>query len=233
MTTPHSSPAWDLDTLRAQWQAQDAKLDALLQLNRRLARTQLTGRFRPRLRLLTWRISAGLLVLAPALLWLGAFAFAHRANARFLAPAVLLLLCAIALLITGVRQLVLLHDISLDAPVVTLQTQFEAVRIERLRATVAALAAGPLLWLPVLLVATKGWFGVDLYAVASGAWLAANLAFGALVLVVVHVLVRRQRGPTSGRWDALRSLLSGETMADAHRFLDDLAALDDASPEAR
>lgn len=235
MTTPNSVPAWDLDAMRAQWQAQDAKLDALLQLNRQHARAQLTGPFRTRLRLLSVRIGAGLLVLAPALVWLGSFAVAHREDARHLAPAALLLVSAIALFITGVRQLVLLHDVALDAPVVTLQARLEAVRIERLRATVAALAAGPLLWLPVLLVVSKGWLAVDLYTVANGAWVVANLAFGALVLVVVGALVHRHRtrpDTTSRTWHALLSLLAGETLADAHRFLDDLAALERDASEA-
>ena len=236
MTTPEDAPAWDLDALREQWQAHDVKLDALLRLDRQRVREQIAGRFRTRLRLLSWRLGAGLAALVPVVLWLGDFGAAHRTDPRFLAPTVLLLGSAIGLIIASVRQLVLLHTLTPDMPVAALQAQLEALRVERLRTTIATLAAGPLLWLPALLVVVKSGFAVDLYAVANGAWIVANLALGVVVLMVVATLVRRHRvrpPPAGTARHALLALLAGDTIADARRFLAELAALDATSPEMR
>jgi len=233
MTVKLNTDEWDLDALRADWQAQDARLDATLRLDTARVRERLTRRVASRLRRLWWGATLGLLTLVPLLLALGAFIGEHRAEPRFLAPAVLLLLGSIASGVTLARQLVIQTALSPDAPVVSLQSRLATLRRERLHAAVVALAVGPLLWVPALIVLLRGWLGVDLYAVASGAWIVANLAFGLLVIAGAALVARHYRRAGTTPPNALLALLAGHTMGEAERFLDELAALDADVPTPR
>jgi hypothetical protein len=232
MSTEPSPDDSELEALRARWQAHDERLDAILRLNTRQVREQIGGRMTTRLRRLAWGLGVELAVLIPMVIGLGSFCYTHRDNLRLLATAVLLLASAVGLVVAAVRQLAVMQTLTPDAPVVLLQTRVESLRLERLRAILGALVLGPLLWVPALIVVVQWLFGVDLFAVASGAWIAANLAFGMLVIMGTTLVVRRYRvGPDRPPGvQRLMALLAGDTIADVRRFLDDLASLESTPP---
>ena len=78
--------------------------------------------------------------------------------------------------------------------------------------------------MPLLIVATRGFFGVDIYAAASPAWLAANVLFG-LAVIPIAVVIARGFGPRLERATPMRFLadeIAGRSLGAA---LDDLAAI--------
>ena len=228
MSADNPNSAFDLDAMRVVWQEHDAKLDAILRLNTAQVRQHIVRRVRTRLERLSWWLGVELLVLLPFAVSLALFAYHHRQAMRFVLPAVLLLVCAIGLVAASVRQLAALAHLQLDGGVIAMQTALERLRLERLRAMLGALVLGPLVWLPMLIVVARGGLGVDVYAVTTGAWIATNLALGALVVVAAMWGAQRLRGRrgASPRLQRMLDHLSGAAVAEARRFLDDLAALD-------
>lgn len=214
----------DLDEMKQSWLAYDRKLDTALTLNAHLLRTTTLGGARTELGRLKRLLAVELLGAAAALLWIGSFTAGHVAELRFAAPGAALGLCALALVITAVRQLAALGELDYGQPVLEIQGRLEALRLERLRGTQAALALGPLLWVPVLIVAMKGALGVDAYAVFSHAWILANVLFGAAVLAGAVWASRRYAGriERSPRLRRLMHDLAGHNVNRAIGFLDEL-----------
>jgi hypothetical protein len=141
-----------------------------------------------------------------------------------LVPAALLDVYAIALLVAGARQLFELRSLDYDEPVVAIQSRLQRLRLARIRATMWTLLFAPLMWLPLLIVTSRGLFGLDLYAVASPAWLAANAIFGLAVIPLANAIAKRY-GSKLERATPMRFLadeIAGRSLAAA---LDDLATL--------
>ncbi len=109
---------------------------------------------------------------------LGAFIYANFAFAKFLVPGIVLDVVAIAALISVVRQVVGALSIDYGGTVTEVQARLEALRILRLRTVRWILLLAPLAWTPLLIVALRGIFGVDAYAVLGEAYLWASMAFG-------------------------------------------------------
>jgi hypothetical protein len=111
-----------------------------------------------------------------------------------------------------------------------IQERLAGLRVERVRAARLLLLFAPLAFTPLLVVAVKGFLGVDLWAPpAVRAWLVANLAFGATFLVAGLFLTRVL---SSRPWaSGLGRLLAGQTLAEAEAALaasSRLSAGDDA-----
>ena len=85
------------------------------------------------------------------------------------------------------------------APVVAIQTRLESLTVERIRATKWTRLLAPLAWTPMSIVSLRGLFDVDVYAAFGSTWLAANVLFGLLVLIVhVSISDRIRCVPCSG-----------------------------------
>lgn len=207
----------ELDELKQLWQEHDLKLDEALRINREAARRELLRPAGTALRRMQWRVGAGIATDGVLLLWLGRFLGDHFREPRFLLPAALLHLAAIAGLGSGLRQWIALRGIDLGEPVLSIQRRLEALRVMRLRLLLGIVALSPLLWLPMLVVALRGFLGVDAYARFSGAWMLANLLFG-LVFVAVAVWAARRyadRAKGSPRLQRLMWDLSGTSLSKA------------------
>ena len=154
----------DLEDLKRRWDEHDAKLDRSIRLNTHLLQNVLLGKADASTRWLSRGLTFELLLSLIAPVCLGLFIAHHIGETRFLVPAVVLHLCAIAAVISTVHQMVAIHGIDYGAPIVEIQKRLESLRVERIRTTIWTLAAAPLLWTPLLIVALKGLFDVDAYA---------------------------------------------------------------------
>ena len=180
----------DIDELKTAWRALDERVSHSLALNLQTRRDFTMDRARASLNHLAW---SPRLNLAMDVLWAvinGSFLARHIAEPRFALPAGLLLVTAIVFIVSNARQLALLSGIDYSGPVVAIQRTLADVYAMRVRETRWLLLSAPLLWMPMLIVLAR-FLGVDLYAIASGAWILANFGFGALVIVVGYWLSKR------------------------------------------
>ncbi len=214
----------DLDDLKQRWAEQDRKLDASLRLNNRLLQASALSRAETPLRRLSLLLWAELVLDLILVLWLGSFLAEHVSEARFLIPAAVLHLFVIALGGAGVYQLVAIRALDHGKPIVEIQKSLEALRIQRIRATMLVLLAAPLLWIPLLIVTLKGWLGIDAYVVFDGGWLVANVLFGLAVIPLAVWLSRRyaSRMERSPRVQRLLRDLAGHNLNAALGFLERL-----------
>jgi hypothetical protein len=214
----------ELEELKELWNRSNRKLEASSRLNTLLFAQLNLRKADTSLKRLARGITSELVVNLVGVCLLGWFASDHLREPRFLIPAAMLDVYAIVLAVAGARQLFELRSLDYDEPVVAIQDRLRRLRLARIRATMGTLLFAPLMWVPLLIVATRGFFGIDIYAVASPAWLAANVLFG-LAVIPIAVVIARVFGPGLERATPVRFLadqIAGRGLAAA---LDDLAAL--------
>jgi len=221
-----------LDDLKLRWDEMDVRLDRGLRLNARLLRESAIDRARTSLKRLSRLLWIDVAVDCLLLLWLGSFMADHLTEIRFLLPAAMLHLGVILLAGSAIRQLVALAGLDYGAPVLDIQRRLESLRVERLRAVRWTLLAAPLVWLPLFIVGLKGLLGLDLYAMVTREWVAANLLLGAAVIPVAIQVSRRYadrlgRSPLAQR--ILRDL-AGSNLNAAAGFLDSLRTFEREEP---
>ncbi len=219
----------DLQEMKDRWTEYDRKLDTSLRLNTRILREINLSRVDSALKRLTRLIVFELLMDLGAVVALGMFIASHVGEMRFLAPAVLLDVCAVGFVIASIRQLVALYSLDYSAPVVAIQKQIQTLRIERIRITKWVFLLSPLLWTPLLIVALEGLFGLDSYLFLDGTWLAANLLFGLAFLLLMVWISRRytdrwQRSPLMQR---LMDDIAGRSLTVAAGFLGTLSRFEE------
>ncbi len=181
-----------LDEMKSAWEAQDRKLDASLRLNQELLRAATLNRVRSPLRRLVFELSLEIAASAAGLVLLGTFLAQHIAEARFVWPAAMLDVWLILCLAASARQLVQANRIDYDEPVTTIQRRLGELRILRLRAFRLELLTGQIVWwLPFLIVALAGLFGIDAYRFLSTTFIAVNLLLGVAVIPLAIWIARR------------------------------------------
>lgn len=224
----------ELDELKARWADHDQKLEAGLRLNRQLLNAVQMNRAKPALQ----RLIAGLALEAvldfAVVVALGSFLYEHHTAARFALPAAALDLYAIAILHGAIRQIVSARQIDYGQSITTLQKQMEALRMMRIRYTQWTLLTAPLAWTPLLIVALKGFFGIDAYKALGGAFLSANLVFG-LAIIPLALWLSRKFGDRMGRSPLLQSLmrdLAGHNLNAASNFVVTLSEFEDAKRDS-
>lgn len=222
----------DLDDLKQRWEEADRKLDASLRLSTRLLRESALGKAARATARLSWLLLPEILLNLGLVVWLGSFLADHFGQARFAIPAAALDLGAIALLIARGRQWWALRGIDYSAPVVAIQKELGRLRLQELRVLKWVLITAPLAWTPLLIVAIEGLLGLDAYALFSGAWLAANVAFGVAALLLAVWISRRyaERMERSPRIQRVMRNLSGYNLSAAAGFLGSLARFEEESP---
>lgn len=87
--------------------------------------------------------------------------------------------------------LVRMRQLSFDGPLLSIQREVAELRRMELRATLIALLGGIVLWLPIALLFLEALSHTPLLDLADLAWLASNLAFGLVVLLVGRRFARR------------------------------------------
>lgn len=131
-----------------------------------------------------------------AVIALGAFAAGHAHRPADIASAGILGMALIALNVALIGIAVALKGIDYQAPVLSLQASIETIRARRAKLTAIVLALAPLAWTP-LLVVLVALYGGDA-TLLGGAYIAANVAFGAAVALAAWLLARRFWGRIAG-----------------------------------
>jgi hypothetical protein len=187
----------ELDVLKAKWTDNDRRLDACLRLNRQLLREAYTRRARRAL----WRLGAMLAVgsfsLLAVIVSLGAFMGKYGSMPRFLWPAVALDMFAIAALVGLNAQIGLALNVDYNRPIAIIQKRLEALRKFRLRYSQAICLTMTLTWAPLVIVALKGFFGVDAYRLFGTTWIVWNALFGlafAVALILLWIWLSKKHG---------------------------------------
>jgi hypothetical protein len=153
---------------------------------------------------------------------LGQFIYEHWAEPRFVLPAVVLDVWAIASLAASIRQLTMALEIDYDKPIALIQKQLESLRVFRIRNTQWAVLTGQVVWwTPFLIVALKGFLNVDAYKVFGTRFLLVNIAPG-LTIIPLAIWVSRKFGARMGRSKVMQRLireLAGYNLNAATGFL--------------
>ena len=222
----------DIEDMKQRWEEADRKLDASLRLSTLLLRESALGKAARVTSRLSWLMLPEILLNLGLVAWLGSFIADHFAQARFAIPALALDLGAIALLIAQGHLWFALRGIDYGAPVVAIQKELGRLRLQELRVLKWVMVTAPLAWTPLLIVAIKGLLGLDAYVLFSGAWLAANVAFGLAVLLLAVWVSRRyaDRMERSSLIQRMMRNLSGYNLNAAAGFLSSLARFEEESP---
>lgn len=211
------------DELKTLWAERNAELEASMRLNTALLQQWNLGAVDTSLKRVARGLVLELIVNLGAIVLIGAFMAAHVREPQFLIPAIVLDVYAIALVIAGGRQLAEISTLDYDDAVVAIQKRLEALRVRRIRWTLATLLFAPLMWVPLLIVGARGLFGLDVYA-AGPLWLAANLLFGLAVIPIAIALANRY-GARIVQHTAMRALadaIAGRSLATALDSLDSI-----------
>ena len=216
----------DLDALQKHWTEQDRKLDRVLRLDAEVLRRVAFAPTRTHLdRLRRW-LWLTLVQDAVFVLLFGGFVAGHLAEPGFLLPGLLLHVLAIAALGSTIRQLVLAGGLDFATPVAEAQRRLAALRRLRLATVKWILVLAPLLWTPLLIVAFRGLFGVDLWTAQLQGWLFANALFGVACVPLLLWLARAfaNRLDRSPLLQRLARDLAGVNLTRAQAELDATAA---------
>lgn len=227
----------NLDDLKTRLASHDAKLDQALRLNTIAVRELQLLKTRSSLQWLTRGVVFELLTGIIAVVWLGDFIAGHLHEPRFLVPALLIDLGAIAYLGACIRQLLVLGRLNYNLPVLAVQKELGVLRVLRTSTTKWTLILSFVLWFPLLLVLLRGLLGVDLWLVLGAigdrhasffAWIVTNVAFG---LAVASSLIwfshryesRPANSPTIQRF---MDVLAGRSLTRAQQSLDSIVAFE-------
>jgi hypothetical protein len=222
------------DEFQQLWRASEARLAASLRLNEQFFAQANLSKVERSLGTLSRGVTAELLVNVVAIVLVGSFAFDVRSEPRYLVPALLLGVYALAILNAGIRQIVAVRGIDFDEPVAAVSMYVERLRLQRSRSTQWTLLAAPFMWVPLLIVALRGFLGIDAYAVLGAPYLAVNAMFG-LLLIPLALWIEARFGPRMRRSSLVRRLLddlAGRSIARARESLDAIRRFEDNAPAA-
>jgi hypothetical protein len=215
----------DLDEMKQKWSAYDRKLDLSLTLNRELLSVEKLKGARSALQRLKTFAAVEAAIWLAWMIVIGNFVHANMATMKFALPAIALDLFALGNLIALIRQIVAVSTISYREPVIRIQRRIEELRIAKIRRVQINSVIGMVAWVLALIVALKGFFGVDAYRVFNGAWLVANVVFG-LAMIPTSIWFSKKYGGRMNRNPFLQRLmqdLAGRNLIAAARSLAELS----------
>lgn len=227
----------ELDELKEKWAEHDRKLEVSLRLNRQLLRETYATRARFALWRLAGMLALGSIAVLAVIVTLGRFIAANWPAPRFVAPAMVLDIMAIAALATFIAQIGLALGMDYSQPIALLQRRLETLRKLRIRYVQALFLTSTLTWAPIFVIAMKTFLGVDVYRTFGTTWLVANVAIGFAILAIGYWLAThfgpRFTNTAFGR-QFLRDLV-GYNLNAASRSLSSIEEFerDDYSPQER
>jgi hypothetical protein len=187
----------ELEELKAIWEGQNDKLDAIIRLNSQALQKAKLVKADTALGRLYRSILLEVILNIGGIVLLGWFISSNLAQVRFVIPAIVLDACLIAVNAALIGQMTAIKDIDYGAPIVTIQHKVELLRIQRIETMKWTLVFCPLVWVPLLIVSFQGLFGVDVYAVFGVPYLLANFAFGLAVIPIAVWISKRFAGRVS------------------------------------
>lgn len=223
----------ELDEMRQKWAEYDRKLDSSIRLNQRILVDTYLGKARKELRWLIARVAIGIATDVVLLIALGNFLFHHSTQPEYLTPAAFLFISVLVSMITLARQMKIILELDYSKPIATLQKELEQLAILRIRTVQAIFVMCPLLWMPLLIVAVKGFLGVDIYRILPGSWIVANQLFGVLFVLAIFGIARwySNRMAHSPTVQNIMRDMAGDNLNAAKKSLATLAEFELETPE--
>jgi hypothetical protein len=217
----------DLDRMRSEWAARDAKLQESLRVNTWLLGETWLDKHQVKLRRADPAFYFELAVSVAVLALLGIFIANHVHQMRFLIPALALDAWTLVMLVVGIRDRAALADLDYGMPLVAVQSQLEKIRMARMRHFKWAFLTGQIVWwIPLVIVLFRGLLGVDLYAVSDfmPRFMAYNVA-GGLAFIPLAMWLSKRYGAILQRLPGLKRIadsIAGRDVADARQYLEKL-----------
>ncbi len=222
-----------LEELQRQWQRLDEKLEQTLKLQSEVLRQTVMPPARSRIgRLAIWSV-LDIAFCVLTLLLVGSFVGDHWQMGSLVAPAAVVMLAAVVLLIDSIRQRVWVAEIDWSATVVEIQSALSRLRIAKINQFKWIMLCAPLVCFCVLIVGLQ-WllerlpephFILDK---VNPWWVGANYAFGVLFIpfghAVIGFLARRFR--ERGWWQRVLDDVSGTSVNKAKLELERWASLE-------
>ena len=218
----------ELDELKQTWTEHARKLDRILSLNLQGLKTAQLDKTRSALgRFKAFRLFetlVGILVLIP----LGSYIADHFSVPTLAIPALIFAASVLVPVIANIRQLILLGRISYADPVTTIQRKLEEIKLHYLRSFRLPVLMLPL-YMVYVVVGLNLFFGMDVLAQSSAAYLWANLAFS-LMLIAPAAWILRNLSFKNINNPVIRALVhgsGGKQMIAAFEFLKALHEFED------
>jgi hypothetical protein len=221
-----------LDDLKAAWAAHTAILERSLAIDERILRELLLRKVRGVLwpyvlgRALEVALALVLLLVVTTVL------AAHAAEPRYLVVAGALAMFTVGVAAQSAYLAVNVLLLDYGGPVTAIQRSVERLELVEYRATKWALLGGVMLWLPAALVLFEAVTGQAPLARVELGFLALNLGFGLVVLVLGQVLSRRyvERSDLSPAARRIVEALSGRALRSAAGHLAELTRFEREEP---
>jgi|GEM_PF-1016981 len=223
-----------LEELQAQWECLDAKLERSLRLQSELLRQTVVRPARRRVNWLAVWPALDIVFGLGVMFFAGAFLANHWQTWLLAAPAGVLLIAALVLLIIeSILQLNCVSEIDWSGPVAEIQRSLARLRISKIRQFKWIMLSSPLVGFCVLIVGLQ-WlldrlpephFILDK---VDPWWVAGNLLFGALFLIFGQVVIGfiAKRYKNRGWWQSALDAISGTSISKAREELERWASLD-------
>jgi hypothetical protein len=175
---------FDLEKMQGAWRERSLQAESSLTLDVESARNRLKlgtrSAFKRHLHWLKLELVFGTATLIALL----AFIFTHAQDLVYLAATAPLLALTVFAVSADFFHWRLLSKLNLSAPIVAVRAVIVSVRARRLLVAKWIALSACLLWLPLVAVLGKALFGVDLLRGLAFEFIAANIAFGALLIPI-------------------------------------------------
>ena len=222
----------EMDDLRKTWAEYDRKLDTNIRLSRQLLVATNLNRVRSPLRRLAFFLGVESLIQFAVVVALGSFIYENMATPRFALAGAALDVFAIAILIAMMRQIAGALQIDYDKPIAVIQKQLGKLRVLRIRYIQGIFLVATLVWTPLLIVALKGFWGLDAYRLFGTAYLVANVLVG-VAIIPLAIWLSKKFGDRMGRSPMIQRFMRDLAGYNLNAATGSLATLAKFEEEAR
>ena len=222
----------EMDDLRKTWAEYDRKLDTNIRLSRQLLVATNLNRVRSPLRRLAFFLGVESVIQFAVVVALGSFIYENMATPRFALAGAALDVFAIAILIAMMRQIAGALQIDYDKPIAVIQKQLGKLRVLRIRYIQGIFLVATLVWTPLLIVALKGFWGLDAYRLFGTAYLVANVLVG-VAIIPLAIWLSKKFGDRMGRSPMIQRFMRDLAGYNLNAATGSLATLAKFEEEAR
>lgn len=222
----------EMDDLRKTWAEYDRKLDTNIRLSRQLLVATNLNRVRSPLRRLAFFLGVESVIQFAVVVALGSFIYENMATPRFALAGATLDVFAIAILIAMIRQIASALQIDYDKPIAVIQKQLGKLRVLRIRYIQGIFLVATLVWTPLLIVALKGFWGLDAYRLFGTAYLVANVLVG-VAIIPLAIWLSKKFGDRMGRSPMIQRFMRDLAGYNLNAATGSLATLAKFEEEAR
>ncbi len=210
----------ELDELKLAWQSLDRRMDALITMNQQEMLKDKRGKARSKLRPLAWGQSIQMIIgTVIALLSVG-FWHANLETPHLFFAGLSLHIYGVVLIVFGGAMHGMLSRVDYSEPVVSIQKQLAKTRRFYVLASTTLGMVWWLLWIPLMMVALAGAFGVDIYTqqpLVLWSWV---ITGGGGLLASLGFIFWASKRPALSK--KLERTAAGKSLNNAQAFLDEI-----------